>query len=229
MRKFRFPLIFVLFFLFSMPFAQAQLFGDDEARQAIIKLRERFDEAVHAQNQLVDDNTNLRRNLRDLQEQIDSLKSQVAELRGQDERRARDIEKLQETQDSLLDSRSASSAQGEFDAALDLFRTGDYKQARDAFEQFVKQHSSGPLSADGVYWLGNSQYATGDYGKAIASYRSLIAASPDHPKAAEALLAVANSQLELGQDNDARVTLEQVSDLYPDSEAAQIARERLNR
>ena len=44
--------------------AHAQLFGDDQARQAILDLRQRFDQSVAAQNRLVDENAQMRRGMR---------------------------------------------------------------------------------------------------------------------------------------------------------------------
>ena len=43
--------------------AHAQLFGDDQARQAILDLRQRFDQSVAAQNRLVDENAQMRRGM----------------------------------------------------------------------------------------------------------------------------------------------------------------------
>lgn len=80
--------------------AHAQLFGDDQARQAILDLRQRFDQAVTAQNRLVDENTQLRRSMLDLQQQIESLRGELARSRGQEEQLLRDIEELKRAQAS---------------------------------------------------------------------------------------------------------------------------------
>ena len=79
------------------PLAQAQLFGDDQARQAILDLRQRFDESVRAQNRLVEENTALRRNMLELQRDIDSLRSEMARIRGGQERIMRDMEEFKES------------------------------------------------------------------------------------------------------------------------------------
>ncbi len=84
--------------------AQAQLFGDDQARQAILDLRQRFDQAVTAQNRLVDENTQMRRSMLDLQQQIESLRGDLARLRGQEEQFTRDISELQKRQASTQES-----------------------------------------------------------------------------------------------------------------------------
>ena len=67
--------------LFAWP-AHAQLFGDDQARQAILDLRQRFDQAVTAQNRLVDENTQMRRSMLELQQQIELLRGDLARARG---------------------------------------------------------------------------------------------------------------------------------------------------
>ncbi len=78
--------------------AQAQLFGDDQARQAILDLRQRFDTAVTAQNRLVEENAQMRRSLLDLQQQIEAMRGDVARLRGQGEQASRDLSDAQRRQ-----------------------------------------------------------------------------------------------------------------------------------
>ena len=69
--------------------AQAALFEDDEARRAILDLRQRV-EAIRTQSEnttqrLSDENGQLRRSLVDLQQQIDSLRGDMARMTGQNE------------------------------------------------------------------------------------------------------------------------------------------------
>jgi TolA-binding protein len=78
-----------------------------------------------------------------------------------------------------------------------------------------------------LFWLGNAQYATRDYKEAIMNFRALVAKKPDHLRAPEAVLSVANCQLELKDIKGARKTLTDLIKAYPDSEAANAAKERL--
>ncbi|MBC7602482.1 MAG: tetratricopeptide repeat protein, partial [Ramlibacter sp.] len=55
----------------------------------------------------------------------------------------------------------------------------------------------------------------------------LLAAAPDHPRAAESVLSIANCQIEMKDSAGARKTLTELVRDYPQSEAAQAARERL--
>ncbi|HQQ70062.1 MAG TPA: tetratricopeptide repeat protein, partial [Alicycliphilus sp.] len=59
--------------------------------------------------------------------------------------------------------------------------------------------------------------------------KSLLAAAPDHARAPEAALSIANCQIELKDTKAARKTLEELLRVYPQSEAAAAAKERLAR
>ncbi len=91
----------------SMP-AHA-LFGDDEARRAILDLRQRLDaqqRQLHQQQgemqsqaqARTEEITQLRAALLDLQSQIDGLKTELARSRGQFEQLVRDLSELQQRQ-----------------------------------------------------------------------------------------------------------------------------------
>lgn len=240
--------------------AQAQLFGDDQARQAILDLRQRLDQTILAQNRLVDENAQLRSTLLEMQQQIDTLRGELAGLRGQQEelqRSADELRKSQEDTRQTLDERlpagnvregqpvvggdaGGSSAGGagavpltsadekrDYDAALDVFRAGDFKGAQKSFAAFVKNYPRSGLAPSALFWLGNAQYATRNYKEAISNFRSLLTAVPKHERAPEAMLAIANCQVELKDQRAARATLQQLLKTYPRSEAAQAAKERL--
>jgi tol-pal system protein YbgF len=237
--------------------AQAQLFGDDQARQAILDLRQRFDQAVTAQNRLVDENTQLRRGMFDLQQQLESMRSDVANLRGQNEQMARDVADLRQqltAQQQKLDQdrlrgpeggssdpapaqqgyaepppAAASEDKQAYDAAMAVFRAGDYKGAQTSFANFVKRYPRSDQAPSALFWLGNAQYATRDYKQAITNFRSMLTAAPNHQRAPEAMLSIANCQIELKDTRAARATLESLIKTYPKSEAAQAGRERLGR
>ena len=234
--------------------AQAQLFGDDQARQAIIDLRQRFDQAVTAQNKLVDENTQLRRSMLELQQQIELLRGDLARLRGQEEQLTRDLSDLQKRQDSAQASveqrlgkleqaqpgaesagaSAAGAAEGsaekqEYDAALAVFRKGDWVAAQTAFAGFVKRYPGSSLTPAALFWLGNAQYATRNYKEAITNFRTLLASAPNHAKAPEAMLSIANCQIELKDTAGARATLGTLIKQYPQSEAAQAGRDRLSK
>lgn len=227
---------------FSSLGAHAALFEDDEARRAILDLRQR----VESTNQrLTDDNGQLRRSLLDLQSQIEGLRGDLARMTGQNEQLTRTVTELQQHQAEIddrvkksepssvtVDGRQFTADPGEkaeFDAALGVFRAGQFAQAQTAFASFVKSHPQSGYNSSALFWLGNAQYATRNYIEAIANFRSMLSLAPDHAKAPEAVLSIANCQIELKDIKAARRTLDDLIKTYPQSEAAQAGKERLSR
>jgi len=226
--------------------AHAALFEDDEARRAILDLRQRV-EAMRTQTdqRLTDDNAQLRRSLLDLQTQIEAMRGDMQRMTGQNEQLTRTLSELQQRQIDIDDRMKKSEPakvsvdgreftadpreKADFDAALGVFRAGQFAQAQTAFAEFVKRYPQSGYNASALFWLGNAQYATRNYNEAIANFRSMLSLAPDHAKAPEAVLSIANCQIELKDTRAARRTLEDLTKAYPQSEAAQAGRERLSR
>jgi tol-pal system protein YbgF len=230
---------------------QAALFSDDEARKAIIDLRQRVEAqkatAEAIEKRLTDENNQLRRSLLDLQNQIETLRAEQARMRGQGEQMSREIaetQRRQTTQSQSLDERLRSmepqkvtvdgrefvaspAEKRDFDAAMGVFRTGDFAAAQAAFLDFAKRFPKSGYYPSAMFWLGNAQYATRDYKEAITNFRAMLTLAPEHARVPEAILAIANCQIELKDTKAARRTLEDLIRLHPQSEAAQAAKERL--
>lgn len=235
--------------------AHAALFEDDEARRAILELRQRIDALTQANQRAGedlrrsgDDTSQLRRSLLDLQAQIEALRTEQAKLRGQNEQLMRDVADLQRHQKDIaqgvderlrqfepvkvsLDGQEFQADPAEkrdFEAALAVFRSGKFADAGGVFAGFLKQYPRSGYVPSARFWLGNAQYATRDYKEAIANFKALLAAAPGHARAPEAALSIANCQVELKDTRAARKTLEDLLKAYPQSEAAGAAKERLS-
>ncbi|PBI89890.1 tol-pal system protein YbgF [Variovorax boronicumulans] len=226
--------------------SQAALFEDDEARRAILDLRQRV-EAMRQQTdqRLADENGQLRRSLLELQSQIEQMRGELARMTGQNEQLTRTLSEMQSRQTTIddklkqnepskvsIDGREFNAdpkEKADFEAALGVFRSGQFAQAQTAFAEFVKRYPQSGYNASALFWLGNAQYATRNYNEAIANFRSMLSLAPDHAKAPEAVLSIANCQIELKDTRAARRTLEDLTKAYPQSEAAQAGRERLSR
>jgi len=229
--------------------AQAALFEDDEARRAILDLRQQLQQQREELRRANDDNATLRRSLLELQSQIEALRSEIAQQRGNGEQLARDLADLQKRQRDIaqgvddrlrkfepvqvtVDGREFTAdpaEQKDFEAALGAFRRGDFVAAQSAFADFNRKYPSSGYKPTALFWLGNAQYANRDYRGAIANFRALLQQAPDHPRAPEAVLSIANCQIELKDNASARRTLDDLVKAYPQSEAASAARERLAR
>jgi tol-pal system protein YbgF len=241
--------------LMSLAFvpAHAALFEDNEARTAILDLRQRIEASRVASEQAVtrasEDNLVLRRSLLELQNQIELLRAELAKLRGMNEQLSRDISDSQRQQkDSLqkmddrfkqfepvkvtVDERAFLAdplEKRDFEAALSVFRRGDFLAAQAVFFDFIKRYGASGYRVPALFWLGNAQYAIRDYKEAMTNFRALIAQDPEHLRAPEAVLSIANCQIELKDPRGARKTLEDLVKAYPQSEAAVAAKERLAR
>ncbi|MCZ2496782.1 tol-pal system protein YbgF [Xylophilus sp. Kf1] len=235
--------------LASASVAHAGLFDDDEARRAILEIRQRIDGNAQAITRLTGENTELRRSLLTLQNQIEGLRSDQATMRGQNEQLQRDLSELQRRQKDIaqgVDERmrqfepakvtvdgvefSAKPAEKtDYEAALAVFRQGDFAAAQNSFGAFLQKYPQSGYLPSAYFWLGNAQYANRAYKEAIASFKALLTAAPTHARAPEAALAIANCQAELKDTKAARKTLEDLMKAFPQSEAAAAARERLAR
>ena len=233
--------------------AHSALFDDDEARKAILDLRQKVDiqqqRNVEELRKANDDNAQLRRSILDLSNQLEILRAEIAKMRGQDEQLARDVAEVQRKQKDIsqgVDERLrkfepskvtvdgkefvASPAEiRDFDAALATLRRGEFAPAQTAFLDFINRYPQSGYRPSALFWLGNAQYALRAYREAIINFKSVVAIAPDHVRSPEAALSIANCQVELKDTKAARKTLEDLIKVYPQSEAASVAKDRLTK
>ena len=258
--------------------AHAGLFDDEEARKAILELRQRveatrqasdaglqrlgdahrqlLDSQAEALRRSTEESTLLRRSLLDLQNQIETMRTEFARLTGQNEQLLREMAELQRRQRDLAQGQSELGRTVDdrvrqlepvkvtvdgrdivvepverraFDAALAAFRSGDFAGAQNAFISLLARYPKSGYLPSSLFWLGNAQYATRDYKEAITNFRTMLQGAPEHLRAAEAMLSIANCQIELKDTRGARKTLEDLGKAYPQSEAAVAAKDRLSK
>jgi tol-pal system protein YbgF len=224
--------------------ARAGVFDDDEARKAVLTLRDQFNGFQATATQRIEQNS---RTTIDIQNQLEGLRQEVARLRVQNEVLQNTVDSLQkqqkdyyadldarlkkfEPQQATVDGREGMvqpNEKPEYDAALKQFQAGDFKSAGNSFSSFAKKYPQSPYLPLAQYWLGNSLYAQRDYKGSTTVLQNMLQANPSHPKAPDAMIAIANNQLESGQKAAAKKTLEQVVSKYPGTEGAQAASNRL--
>jgi len=211
--------------------AQAGLFEDEEARKAILEIRNEI--------------PLLQRSLLEQQNQTEAVRADVAKLRGEKEELLQEIKRQQnvmQAMDERLRKFEPTNVKVDgvqfvadpmetkgYEEALAVFRSGDFKAAANAFLDFIRRNPKSGYVVPSYFWVGNAQYANRDYKEAIKNFGSLIARAPDHMRAAESLLSIANCQIDLKDLKAARKTLEEVISKYPNTEAAVAAKERLGK
>lgn len=114
-----------------------------------------------------------------------------------------------------------------YDAALGLFKSGNYQGAIDGFQGFVGAHPNSQLAPSAYYWIGNSYFNLRDYKNAIANQQKLVSQYPDSAKVPDALLNIASCQQGMGDASAAKKTLGSIVAKYPLSNAAELAKKRL--
>jgi tol-pal system protein YbgF len=114
-----------------------------------------------------------------------------------------------------------------YDAALGLFKSGNYQGAIDSFQSFAGAHPNSQLAPSAYYWIGNSYFNLRDYKNAIASQEKLVSLYPDSTKVPDAMLNIASCQQGLGDTAAAKKTLGSIVAKYPLSNAAELAKKRL--
>ena len=251
-KQFRHGLALVCLLLVASS-SSAGLLEDDEARRAILDLRQRMDTVKQEQaandRKVAEDTAQLQRSILDLQNQLEATQAEMAKLRGQNEQLARDVSEMQrrlKDTTSSVDERLRKfeplsvtvdgrefvvdpAERRDYEANLALFRKGDFAGATNGFVDFLSRNPQTGYRPSALFWLGSAQYAGKDCKSAMVNFRSLIALAPEHVHAPEAMLTTANCQLEAKDTKAARKSLETVIAKYPATDAANTAKDRLSR
>ncbi len=122
---------------------------------------------------------------------------------------------------------AGAGEKAEYDAARAQLDAGQYASAARAFAEFVRKHPDGELTANALYWLGESYYVTQNFQIALDTFRDLGTRFPDSNKVADAMLKIGYCLFELQQFDDAEVALNEVISRYPDTTVARLAQGRL--
>ncbi len=191
-----------------------------------------------------------------LLKEVETLKAEIAQLRGDAEVQTHHLETLEKRQKDLyvdLDSRVSELSKAaaatpapitavavpttpsadpvresaDYEAALNAFKSHSYTSAIKGFREFLKTYPDSTLAPNAQYWIGYSYYALKDYKTALAQQQKLIAVYPTSPKIPDALLNIASNQMELRDRAGAKKTLEEIITKYGASNAASLAVKRL--
>jgi tol-pal system protein YbgF len=266
MKKF----VFVGLSLFALT-SHAALFDDKEARKKILEVEAKqqsdHSAAMSAIAELKKSQAAMEKRIAameavvqgpgfaDMQNQLEALKQEVANLKGDLEVASHGLETTQQRQKDLYtdtDTRlrkleggaptSSNGASGgvvpaqpaaeekEVKAFADadaLSKSAKHKEAFAAFDSFLKEYPNSKLAPDALYGMGYSQFALKNYKSAIATQQKVIDLHPDSAKVPDAMFNMANSQIQLGQVTSAKKTLRDLIAKYPDAAVIPSAQKRL--
>ncbi|NDH56277.1 MAG: tol-pal system protein YbgF [Burkholderiaceae bacterium] len=180
----------------------------------------------------------------DLQNQIEKLRTENAQLRGQIEslqKQTDDLTKNQKTYYQDLDNRLTrfepqtievegvtgvvqAGERSAYEEALNAFQNNQVKKADSDLTAFIRKYPSSPYLPLALFWSGNTKYALKDYNGSINQLQTLITRFPGHQRVPAAMLTLGNANLESGKKAVAKKVLSDLIAKYPDSDAAKEAK-----
>ena len=122
---------------------------------------------------------------------------------------------------------AAGAERADFDAALGELREGRYPEAISAWRRFLSAHPNSDLAGDAQYWLGEACYLSRDYNAAKEAFIALGLNHPQSERLPDALLKLGYIYGEQGDVARARDVLQKLAQVYPNTQAANLAERRL--
>jgi len=114
-----------------------------------------------------------------------------------------------------------------YESAYDAFKEEKYGEAREGFQNYLKQYPNTEYSDSAQFWIGECYYFERKYEQAILEYEKVIKNYPQGNKVPNAMLKQGFAFLNLGDKPSAKVLLEQVAKNYPGSSQARMAKAKL--
>ena len=121
----------------------------------------------------------------------------------------------------------AGVAEDVYFAALAQFQRGGLTTARMGFEDVVENYPNDPLAPEARYLLADILVQEGQVAPAIAAFLAIPEFHPAAPRVPDALYRAAMLHVQEGDRAAARPLLERVVNTWPDSGAADLAREAI--
>jgi tol-pal system protein YbgF len=124
---------------------------------------------------------------------------------------------------------AGSDDKAAYQTAFGLLKDGQYDRAIAAFQKFLASFPTSQLSDNGQYWLGEAYYVNRSFPEAQAAFQRVVDKYPQSRKRPDALLKIGYCQYELKQPDLAKNTLTVVTTQFPDTPAAHLAQQRLEK
>ena len=112
--------------------------------------------------------------------------------------------------------------------SYNLYLKSEYEAAVSGFTNYLVSYPDTSLSDNAAFWVGESYFAMGQFGKAAIAFDQAAKKYPNSIKAPAALLRAADSYNERNDKEASLTRLRQIIDLYPTSNEAIRASDRLS-
>ena len=114
-----------------------------------------------------------------------------------------------------------------YDEATTLLRATKYQDSFIAFDRFISAYPNAEKIADAKYYLGYSQFALKNYNAAIKTYSKVIELHSDSRIVPESIYGIANCEIQLAKIGNAKKTLRDLIQRFPNAEIIPKAKRRL--
>lgn len=135
-----------------------------------------------------------------------------------------DTDQDEDTEEKL---KVQETPEGLYARAKQLFDKGEYENARELFRSLLKEYPKSKRAGNAQFWLGEIYYREKWYEKAILEYQKVIENCPKGNKTPGALLKQGFAFLNLDDKANARLILKELIRKFPDSNEANIAKNKL--
>jgi len=108
------------------------------------------------------------------------------------------------------------------------YARGNYDLAMQGFTEYLRAYPGTDFADNAQYWIGECLYGKKMYAESIEAWNTLLKDFPSSDKLPDARVKKGMALERLGRRSQALVEYRYVVDRYPTSQAARIARERLN-
>ena len=176
-----------------------------DAQLEELRLQQEIDKSTRLQNQAV----------LQLKADLDVLKQQIAELRGEREQLARDIQLIQRSQKDLstgtedkfskvdqrfskvetfavqLDGIEFQTVQAEkkdYELAFATFNRGEYGGAISAFTTFLRKYPNSGFRQSALFWTASAKFVKGEYVDVANQLKAFLSMNEAHIRYPDALL-----------------------------------------
>jgi len=146
-----------------------------------------------------------------MEERLTKLEQGMAGVLEQQKRSA----ELQQTPEAL------------YQQGLDAMKGGDPAKARDLLTKFLDQNPKHKLAANAHYWLGETYYSEKNFEQAILEFQEVIKNFPEKDKVPAAMLKQGMAFKEMGDSKSSAYIYKKLTEEFPKSEEAKIAKEKL--
>jgi tol-pal system protein YbgF len=108
-----------------------------------------------------------------------------------------------------------SSEAGAYQTGIDTLKQGQYAEARNHFEAFIKNNPNDTRLPNAYYWIGETYYAQQNYRKSGEMFLKSFQDYPDSPKAPDSLLKLGLSLQSAKQTKQACQSFDELLRRYP--------------